>query len=86
MDIDCVKIIGVMGFTGKTHENNFILFVDKSTGIILKSEYLDMNGKIIYSMTTEAIKIDESLDNSILKRLLKGIVRTNKVVIYIKED
>jgi len=72
MGIDCVKIVGVMESTGKTHENNFILIVDKSTGIILKSQDLDMNGKVIYSMTTESIKIDGSLDNSAFEKTVEG--------------
>jgi len=69
---DSVKIVGVLDFTGKSHENNFIILVDKTTGIILKSEDLDINGKVIYSLTTTEIEIDEGLDKTVFEKTTTG--------------
>ena len=67
-----IYITGSLGFTSKNGSNKFELLVDKSTGIVLKLNFLNKDNKIISSLITTDIILDKTIESSIFEKGTSG--------------
>jgi len=78
LDINCIKLKGRLGFTGKSGDNNFNVLVDKNTGIVLKFEALNSKGEVVRSLVTKNIKINGPIDTKLFEKDTKNYIMANK--------